>query len=168
MLKNYWNKGKKQKFITIFVGLILLIALFVLRDDYQPGLLFFRKYIFIILLSLVVLFFGLKKFRNSASTGRRLGILGLLIGFFAIIYVVGWHLKLYDYMKTYNVFNDLNKVEINELPLTQNERIQPLRNIFSMANESVGEIFHRSGRFRGRRLRSRHGRSHRPQRPAPD
>lgn len=46
---------------------------------------------------------------------------------------------MYDYMKTYNVFNDLNKVEIGELPLTQNERIQPLRNIFSMANESVGE-----------------------------
>ena len=42
-------------------------------------------------------------------------------------------------MKTYNVFNNLNKVEINELPLTQNERIQPLRNVFSMANESVGE-----------------------------
>jgi len=46
---------------------------------------------------------------------------------------------MYEYMKTYNVFLDLNKVEISELPLTQNERIQPLRNIFSMANESVGE-----------------------------
>ena len=42
-------------------------------------------------------------------------------------------------MKAYNVFNDLNKIEIVELPLTQNERIQPLGNIFSMANESVGE-----------------------------
>jgi len=42
-------------------------------------------------------------------------------------------------MKTYNVYKDLNRIEINELPLTQNERIQPLRNIFSMANESVGE-----------------------------
>ena len=139
MIKTYWNKGKKQKIISIVLGLVLLIALFVLRDDYQPGLLFLRKYSFIIVLSLVVLFFGLKKFRSSASTSRRLGVLGLLIGFFAILYVVGWHLKLYDYMKTYNVFNDLNKVEINELPLTQNERIQPLRNIFSMANESVGE-----------------------------
>jgi len=139
MIKAYWNKGKKQKFITIFIGLIVLIALFVLRDDYQPGLLFIRKYIFIIILSLIVLFFGLKKFRNSASTGKRLGVLALLIIFFGLIYVAGWHLKLYDYMKTYNVFNDLNKVEINELPLTQNERIQPLRNVFSMANESVGE-----------------------------
>lgn len=139
MIKNYWNKGKKQKTMTIIVSIILLIALFVLRDDYQPALLFIRKYIFVILLSATVLFFGLRKFRKSASTVGRLGMLAFLVVFFGILYVVGWHFKMYDYMKTYNVFNHLNKVEINELPLTQNERIQPLRNIFSMANESVGE-----------------------------
>ncbi|WP_303317763.1 hypothetical protein Q4Q34_17780 [Flavivirga abyssicola] len=139
MIKNYWNKGKRQKITTIIIALILLILLFVLRDDYQPALLFIRKFIFIILLSAIVLFFGLKKFRNLASTGRRLGILGLLVVFFGILYVVGWYFKMYDYMKTYNVFNNLNRIEINELPLTQNERIQPLRNVFSMANESVGE-----------------------------
>ena len=139
MIKNYWNKGKKQKTITIVVLVILLVALFVLRDDYQPALLFLRKFIFIILLSSVVLFFGLRKFRRSANTGGRLGILALLVIFFGILYAVGWHFKMYDYMKTYNVFNHLNRVEINDLPLTQNERIQPLRNVFSMANESVGE-----------------------------
>jgi hypothetical protein len=139
MIKNYWNTGKKQKTITIIVSIILLIALFVLRDDYQPALLFVRKYIFIILISFIVLIFGLRKFRNSASTGGRLSILALLIVFFGILYAVGWHFKMYDYMKTYNVFNHLNRIEINELPLTQNERIQPLRNVFSMANESVGE-----------------------------
>jgi len=139
MIKSYWNKGKKQKVITIVLSIILLIALFVLRDDYQPALLFVRKYIFIIILSLLVLLFGLKKFRSSASAGKRLVILAVLIVFFGLLYLFGWHYKLYDYMKTYNVFNDLNRVEINELPLTQNERIQPLRNIFSMANESVGE-----------------------------
>ncbi|NMH88152.1 hypothetical protein [Flavivirga algicola] len=139
MIKKYWNRGKRQKITTIVVALILLIALFILRDDYQPALLFVRKFIFIILLSAIVLFFGLRKFRGSASTGRRLGILGLLVAFFGFLYAVGWHFKMYDYMKTYNVFNNLNRVEINELPLTQNERIQPLRNVFSMANESVGE-----------------------------
>ncbi len=139
MIKNYWNKGKKQKIVTIICALVLLIALFVLRDDYQPALLFVRKFIFIILLSGIILFLGLRKFRKSTSTGGRLGILALLVVFFGILYVVGWHFKMYDYMKTYNVFNHLNRVEINELPLTQNERIQPLRNVFSMANESVGE-----------------------------
>ncbi|NRA92011.1 MAG: hypothetical protein HRU26_04895, partial [Psychroserpens sp.] len=121
MIRSYWNKGKKQKIITIILGLVLLIALFVLRDDYQPGLLFIRKYIFIVLLSILVLVFGLKKFRNTASSGKRIGILVVLIFFYGLIYLLGWHLKLYDYMKTYNVFNDLNKIEINELPLTQNE-----------------------------------------------
>ena len=139
MIKSYWNKGGKQKRITIFVVLLLLILLFFFRDDYQPVLLFLRKYIFVILVSGLVLYFGLRKFRNSAHVGSRLGILALLIVFFGLLYGVGWHYKMYDYMKTYNVFNNLNKVEINELPLTQNERIQPLRNIFSMANESVGE-----------------------------
>ncbi|WP_228851821.1 hypothetical protein [Aegicerativicinus sediminis] len=139
MIKRYWHRGKRQKTITVIVVLILLIALFLLRDDYQPALLFIRRYIFILLLSLVVLYFGLRSFRNALGVGRRLAILGILIVFFGILYIFGWHLGLYDFMKTYNVFTHLNKVEINELPLTRNERIQPLRNIFSMANESVGE-----------------------------
>ncbi|MDB9754815.1 hypothetical protein OAB20_00820 [Winogradskyella sp.] len=139
MVKSYWKKGGKQKRITVLLGLLLLVLLFFFRDDYQPLLLFLRKFIFVIIVSVLVLTFGLRKFRKTAKTGSRLAILGVLIVFFGLIYTAGWHFQLYDYMKTYNVFNSLNKVEINELPLTQNERIQPLRNIFSMANESVGE-----------------------------
>ena len=139
MIKNYWNKGTKQKILLLLLLLIVFIVLFVLRDDYQPALLFLRKFIFIIVLSLAVLFFGLRKFRKSASTLGRLAMLGVLVLFFGALYTIGWHFKMYDYMRTYNVFNHLNKVEINALPLTRNERIQPLRNIFSMANESVGE-----------------------------
>ena len=139
MIKNYWNKGSKQKKIVITLSIIIIALLFFLRDDYQPALLFIRKFIFIILLCFTILFFGLRKFRKSASTGKRLGILFLLGLFFGVIYFAGFHFKMYDYMKTYNVFNSLNRIEIVELPLTQNERIQPLRNIFSMANESVGE-----------------------------
>ena len=139
MIKSYWKKGRKQKVITVILSLVLLILLFVLREDYQPALLFFRKYFFVIAVCILILVLGLRKFRKTASTPGRLGILGLLIMFFGILFAFGWHYGMYDYMKTYNVFNDLNKVEIHELPLTQNERIQPLRNIFSMANESVGE-----------------------------
>ncbi|QOD60775.1 DUF4199 domain-containing protein [Polaribacter haliotis] len=139
MIKNYWNKGSKQKKRVIIFSLIIIALLFFLRDDYQPALLFFRKFIFIILLCFTVLYFGLRKFRKSASTGSRIGILFLLALFFGAIYYVGFQQKMYNYMQTYNVFNDLKRIEIVELPLTQNERIQPLRNIFSMANESVGE-----------------------------
>ncbi|WP_435415978.1 hypothetical protein [Polaribacter aestuariivivens] len=139
MIKNYWNKGSKQKKRVIIFSIIIIALLFFLRDDYQPALLFFRKFIFIILLCFTVLYFGLRKFRKTPSTGSRIGILFLLALFFGAIYYVGFQSKMYNYMQTYNVFNDLNRIEIVELPLTQNERIQPLRNIFSMANESVGE-----------------------------
>ena len=139
MIKTYWNKGAKQKRITILLVLVIIALLFFLRDDYQPALLFFRKFIFVIALCATVLFLGIRRFRKTASTGSRLGILGLMLLFFGVLYYVGASLGMYNYVKTYNVFNDLNRIEIVELPLTQNERIQPLRNIFSMANESVGE-----------------------------
>lgn len=139
MIKNYWNKGGKQKRTIIFLTILLIVLLFFLRDNYQPALLFVRKFIFVILLSALILFLGLRKFRNQSATGTRIFILGLLAVFFAAFYFLGWKMDLYNYMKTYNVFNDLNRVEISKLPLTQNERIQPLKNIHSMGNESVGE-----------------------------
>ena len=139
MITKYWQRGTKQKVITVLLAVVLLVVLFILRDDYQPAVLFIRKYIFLIALSLLILVFSLRVFRKTANTGRRVGILVGLVFYFGLIYVVGWHFKMYDYMKTYNVYQNLNKIEIVELPLTQNERIQPLRNIFSMANESVGE-----------------------------
>ena len=139
MLKRYWQRGTKQKINTIILTLIVLFFLFILRDDYQPAILFIRKFCFVILVIGLILYLGLRKFRKTPYTGKRLGILIIMFILFVIIYAIGWHFKMYDYMKTYNVFKDLNKVEIHELPLTQNERIQPLRNIFSMANESVGE-----------------------------
>ncbi|WP_024740969.1 hypothetical protein [Tenacibaculum maritimum] len=139
MIKKYWQKGGKEKRRVILLSFLILVILFILRDDYQPLLLFFRKYIFMLLLSITVLILGIRNFRKTSNLGKRILILGGSIFFISFLYIVGWHFKMYDYMKTYNVFNHLNKIQINELPLTQNERIQPLRNIFSMANESVGE-----------------------------
>lgn len=139
MLKTYWQKGKKQKRIVVLLSIVLIIALFFLRDDYQPALLFLRKYIFLILLGGLFLWFTLYKFRNAASTGRRILILIGIVAFFATLWFVGFKMNLYNYMQTYNVFNNLNLEELDELPLTQNERIQPFNNIVTMAYESVGE-----------------------------
>lgn len=134
-----WEKIKQNKGISIVIGIILLVVIFILRDDYQPVLLFLRKYAFILLICAAILFLGLRKFRKTASTSKRALILGIVVIVLGSIYYIGWQVKMYAYMQSYNVFQDLNKIEIHELPLTQNERIQPLRNIFSMANESVGE-----------------------------
>ncbi|MGJ8666891.1 MAG: hypothetical protein ACSHW7_11025 [Patiriisocius sp.] len=138
-MKTYWQKGGKQKRIVIIGGVILLLLLFFLRDDYQPALLFLRKYIFIILLSGVFLWFTLSKFRAAVGAGKRILILIGIVLFFATGWFLGWKTGLYNYMQTYNVFNNLDLVEIEELPLTRNERIQPYNNIVTMAYESIGE-----------------------------
>ncbi|MDC8005672.1 hypothetical protein POV27_16560 [Aureisphaera galaxeae] len=139
MLKRYWQKGRKQKIITVLGGLLLLILLFVLRDDYQPVLLFLRRFIFLILVGLVFLVFTISKFRKAPSAGRRVLIFLGIVAFFVTGWFFGSKLQLYQFMQSYNIYTDLNKVEIHELPLTQNERIQPLNNILTMAYESVGE-----------------------------
>ena len=138
-LKRYWQKGKKQKRIVILLGFVALLLLFILRDDYQPALLFVRKYIFLILLSGIITVFLFSRFRRSPSTGARLGYIVGILGWFGLLWYVGWSLNLYQFMQSYNVFSDLNKIEIHELPLTQNERIQPFNNIVTMAYESIGE-----------------------------
>ena len=139
MIKTYWQKGKKQKRIVIFGGIILVLLLFFLRDDYQPALLFIRKFIFIILLSALFLWFTLSKFRSALGAGKRVLILVGVLAFFGTLWFFGWKLNLYQYMQTYNVYNNLDLTELNELPLTRNERIQPFNNIVTMAYESVGE-----------------------------
>lgn len=139
MIKAYWNKGGKQKRIVIISGIILVLLLFFLRDDYQPALLFLRKYVFVILVSALFLWLTLRKFRASANPGKRVLILAGIGAFFLTIWFLGWKTGLYQYMQTYNVYNNLNKIELQELPLTRNERIQPYNNIVTMAYESVGE-----------------------------
>ena len=139
MIKKYWQKGKKQKKVVIIGSIILVLLLFFLRDDYQPVLLFLRKYFFIILLSVLILVFLLSKFRKVVGVGKRLLILLFITIFFSTLWFLGWKLELYQFMQTYNVYKNLNLVEIHDLPLTQNERIQPYNNIVTMAYESIGE-----------------------------
>tara|TARA_R110002050_G_scaffold48356_3_gene112538 strand:- start:107580 stop:109250 length:1671 start_codon:yes stop_codon:yes gene_type:complete len=139
MIKAYWNKGGKQKRNVIIGTIILVLLLFFLRDDYQPALLFLRRYFFIILLGGVFLGFMISRFRSALGAGKRVLILLGIALFFATLWFFGWKLELYNYMQTYNVYNNLNIEELDELPLTQNERIQPFNNIVTMAYESVGE-----------------------------
>ena len=139
MIKNYWNKGTRQKRNVITCAIILVLLLFFLRDDYQPVLLFLRKFIFLLLLGGLFLWFMLSRFRNALSAGKRVLILLGIVLVFGVLWFFGWKLELYQYMQTYNVYKNLNIEELDELPLTQNERIQPFNNIVTMAYESVGE-----------------------------
>ena len=139
MLKRYWNRGTKQKIILIIVGLIAFGALFFLRDDYQPLLLFLRKYLFVLLLFTLIIYLGIKSFRRATSALKKIFRAILTVASIALIYVLLWNVGMYNYLQTYNVFKDMNLQEISKLPLSRNERIQPYNNIKTMAYESISE-----------------------------
>jgi hypothetical protein len=139
MLKRIWNRGKKQKILLILFFIVLLLVLFILRDDYQPVLLFIRKYIFMLLIIFTVLYFAWKKIRKAKSNLKRLIIFGFVLLFFGVLYLVSAKTGMYAFMQKYNIYKNLDLTEIAKLPLTKNERIQPYNNILTMAYESIGE-----------------------------
>ncbi|MCH2194010.1 hypothetical protein [Kordia sp.] len=139
MLKRFWNRGTKQKIILILVGLILFCALFILRDDYQPFLLFLRKYLSVLLVFGAILYFGIRSFRRTVSTPKKLLKVFLTLASVSLIYIILFTMGMYEYMQTYNVYNSMKLQEIAELPLSRNERIQPYNNIKTMAYESITE-----------------------------
>jgi hypothetical protein len=139
MLKRIWNKSLKGKIYLIVLFTIGLVTLFILRDDFQPYMLFLRKYIFIILLVLFVFVLSIWKIRKSDSSTGRIGIFVFMVLFFGLLYFVGAKTGMYAFMQKYNIYKNLDLTEITKLPLSRNERIQPYNNIRTMAYESIGE-----------------------------
>jgi hypothetical protein len=90
-------------------------------------------------LFIAILYFGIRSFRRASNALKKVFKGIITLASIALIYVLFWNVGMYDYMQTYNVFNDMDLQEISELPLTQNERIQPYNNIKTMAYESISE-----------------------------
>ncbi len=137
-LKNYWKRGSKQKVLVIFLSLLLAFIIFISRDSIQPLLLWCRKYFFIGLVFFIILFLGLQLVRAAQSWRKMIWTilsLGLVGGIWYVLFPMG----IYKYMETYAVYNSIHLEEIETLPLTRNERIQPWNNIVTMAYESIGE-----------------------------
>jgi hypothetical protein len=136
--KTYWQKGTKQKVIILIIAFLLLFILFISRDSIQPLLLGIRKYLFIGMVFFLILFIGLQLVRNSLSWRKMawtILTLALVGGLWFILFPIG----IYTYMETYAVFKNIKLTEIENLPLTRNERIQPWNNIITMAYESIAE-----------------------------
>jgi len=139
MLKRIWNNSLKGKIILTLLFTVIFLTLFILRDDFQPYLLFLRKYIFILLLILLIVIIAIRKIRNSDSNSGKFTTLIITTLLFGILYFVGAKTGMYAFMQKYNIYKNLDLTQITKLPTTRNERIQPYNNIRTMAYESIGE-----------------------------
>ncbi len=130
-----WAKRNRFKFLV--AGLLLLLALFVGRAWIQPVALALRINAFPILLSGLVFFAALYLFKRSRAV---LGSVLLLLNLGGILAFVALEGKPREYLGLYWSYKTLQKEEIDELPTTSYERIQPLNSIRALAGEAMTEV----------------------------
>ena len=137
MIKKSWKKGWKQKIFLLLVGVVILFMIFIQRDTIQPLLLWLRRFFSLLTLGIVIFSISIIMLRRKSGWRKVLAFMPLIIlfGLWYLLFPVG----MYQYMEQYSVFKSMDLIEIDELPLTRNERIQPYNNIVTMAYESISE-----------------------------
>lgn len=113
-------------------ALVLLSLLFLFRPLAQPVVISLRRYAapLALLLLLALLF---KRSWRRATRGGRVALGLFSCGLVCAIYA--WGLPAYDYLSLYARYRSLSLIELDELPLTDHERIHPRNSIYSLAHE---------------------------------
>jgi hypothetical protein len=122
----------KWKFTGVFV--LVLAALFLLRSVIQPFFLLLREYSFVgaaVICFLVFFYFSLSRLRPL-----KVIIVSLVFIFSLTVYVMT---DAQQYITSYLLYKSLSIVRLSTLPVTTNERIQPIDSIYVQASEKINE-----------------------------
>ncbi len=125
---------KRKPIVALIVFLVALYSLFVMRAMYQPLVLGMRKYFFWILMALLVVVVVRKVFRRSAAWKK---VMGSLVSLLLLISVAWFLPRVVHYGSQYVYYNELNKVSLDQLPVTGHERIQPISSIHTLTEQEA-------------------------------
>jgi|GEM_PF-289054 len=125
---------KRNKLLSIVLLLVLALALFLMRSSIQPGVVFLRRYFLLFVIFAVITYFLLRNWPRK-TVAQKFGRAGVILGLFAVLYFFGR--PVYEYVGLSIHYNKIEKVELNELPETFNERIQPLNAIRTLTNQEL-------------------------------
>ncbi len=124
------HKGK-----LISTAVVLFILLFLFRAIWQPFFLTLREYSLVFIV-LAVFFPVLALLRKIQVALKILVPLSLFVIVGLTVYVLS---GAPQYLASYFRYRSLDIVELNELPLTELERVQPLDSIYVQASEKINE-----------------------------
>lgn len=126
-------KRHKVKFLVTAVAFLFL--LFLLRAQFQPFFLTLREYSFVCIVvfayPLLLIIARRLRIRLMILIPLTLGLAGCLT-----LYVLT---GTQQYIASYLRHQSLNIVELQDLPLTTSERVQPLDSIYVQASEKINE-----------------------------
>lgn len=135
-LDNIKGFAKKHIISFIIIVVVTLVSLFLLRVLFHPLAIELRKHLGVLIVGLPVLILmwvGVRK--GSLKKKAIIWTAYLILGVLAYCY----GRDCYDYFAFYYRYKTLTIVELDELPVTSRERIQPLNSIYSLAHEVMAE-----------------------------
>lgn len=125
---------KKHPIVGILISLVVLYLLFTGRSGLQPLFLTLRKYVLLALIFFVILWWFLKGWKTRTNKKNVFATI-LLLAFSAFSYFIGP--GIYRYLSLYVHYSQLHKVELNHLPETDFERIQPINSVSTLINQEA-------------------------------
>jgi hypothetical protein len=131
------KKSFKKKLIIWIVLFFVVWILLALRPYFHEYILEAWKYkgLVIIILAMIIATFKVIKSKTT-STKWKIATIVVCIGLPSIFLIPAVR-EFAHQMYMQHIFNTMDKKEIDELPLTRNERIHPENNILTMAYERV-------------------------------
>jgi hypothetical protein len=135
-LTGLWSTIKSRPKATVTSVVVLCICCFLLRAVLHPIALGFRKNLSLILFGVIFLWLLQKLWNTSGWKGRGVSFV-LAASAFVIILFAGR--EPYHYVQLYLKFQSLEISDLETLPLSGYERIQPLNSVYSLAHEIMTE-----------------------------
>lgn len=140
----FWHKiggrikafARRHWFLFTLLAVVSVVLFLMLRAVVHPYFIAVRTRIFLVVLGVPFAWFLWRKiFRGSIV--RRVIWAGISVPLVASLIV--WGDNVHDYLGLYWRYVTVAKRELQELPTTDHERIQPLNSIYSLAHEAMGE-----------------------------
>ena len=120
----------------VFLAVFITLAFFVSRGYFHTSVIMLRKHLGAFIAGILILAFWCRRYRKARLQGRLILVVLALAGATA---VYCWGSPVHSYFSLYYRYCTLKLVDLEELPQTDHERIQPLNSAFSLAHEKMAD-----------------------------
>lgn len=132
-IAEFWQR---HRMLAFGIALVLVLLAVVFRALLHPYVLELRKLSFVLILIIPLL--GLVWFVLRRRS-LKLRVAGVAVVIVLIAALAHWEILGYNYIRLYSRYATLPIAELEQLPETSFERIQPLNSVYSLAHEIMTE-----------------------------